>query len=110
MITAKIQTNEECFLGEKRLLDLSSFRTFCAGLQNGSGVCFGDSGSGLFIEVNRVHYLKGIVSSSLIKDEHCDVSKNAIYTNVVKYADWIESKTQIAFGSFPLIRESRFFL
>lgn len=99
MIKAKIQTNEECFLTQRPLLDLSSFRTFCAGLQNGSGVCFGDSGSGLFIKVNQVHYLKGIVSSSLVKDQLCDVSKNAVYTNVLKYMDWIEEKTRIVFGS-----------
>lgn len=99
MIKANIQTNEECFLNRNSLLDLSSFRTFCAGLQNGSGVCFGDSGSGLFIQVNQVYYLKGIVSSSLIKEQLCDVSKNAVYTNVLKYMDWIAEKTRIVLGS-----------
>lgn len=96
LVKALIQSNEDCFLDEGKLLDLSSRRTFCAGLRNGSGVCTGDSGGGLFITVDGVFYLKGIVSSSLIKDEGCDVSKNAVYTNVLKFKDWIEVKTGIA--------------
>lgn len=38
-------------------------------------------------------YLRGIVSSSLVKYESCDVSKNAVYTNVLKFNDWISEKT-----------------
>lgn len=94
LVKAPIQSNEECFFdGGKHLIDLSSRRTFCAGLRNGSGVCQGDSGGGLFIKVDGVNYLRGIVSSSLIKDGGCDVSKNAVYTNVQKFRDWIDEKT-----------------
>lgn len=96
LIKVSIQTNEECFLSAKQLIDLSSFRTFCAGAKNGSGVCMGDSGGGLFIKVDGVHYLKGIVSSSLVKTDGCDVSKNAVYTNVLKFKEWIEKKIQIS--------------
>lgn len=42
MLKIRIQTNEDCFLENKALVDLSSKRTFCAGLKNGSGVCQGD--------------------------------------------------------------------
>lgn len=94
IITAPILSNEKCFFETKSLLDLSSLRTFCAGLGNGSGVCNGDSGGGLFINVNDVFYLHGIVSSSLIKDDNCDVSKKAVYTSVPKFRDWIEETTQ----------------
>lgn len=94
LIKAPIQSNERCFLETKALLDLSSLRTFCAGLRNGSGVCSGDSGGGFFIKINGLFYLKGIVSSSLIRDDGCDVSKNAIYTNVVIFKDWINLMTE----------------
>lgn len=94
LITAPMQTNEECFLETVALAELSSMQTFCAGLKNGSGVCQGDSGSGMFIKVNGVYYLMGIVSSSLMTDKGCDVSKNAIYTNVLKFRSWIEKKTR----------------
>lgn len=100
LIKVSLQTNEECFLTAKQLIDLSSFRTFCAGAKNGtSGVCSGDSGGGLFIKVEGVFYLKGIVSSSLVKVDGCDVSKNAVYTNVLKFKDWIEKKTQVEITS-----------
>lgn len=58
MVKAPIQTNEQCFLTVKGLLDLSSFRTFCAGLGNGSGVCLGDSGRG------SLHQSRGCLLSS----------------------------------------------
>lgn len=89
LVKVPIQSNEECLPGETGLAGISSRRTFCAGLQNGSGVCFGDSGGGLFIKVDEVFHLRGIVSSSLLKDGGCDVSKNAVYTNVLRFKDWI---------------------
>lgn len=98
MTTARIQANEECFLGTKGFSEISSKRTFCAGLKNGSGVCMGDSGGGLFIKANEVYYLKGIISSSLINtDGDCDVLENSVYTDVPKFINWIEKITSIPF-------------
>lgn len=94
-VKALIQMNEDCFFDEGRLLGLSSRRTFCAGLRNGSGVCTGDSGGGLFIEVEGVYHLRGIVSSSLMKEGACDVLKNAVYTNVLKFKNWIKNITKL---------------
>lgn len=94
LLKVLIQSNEECVYDERELFDLTSLRTFCAGLQDGSGVCHGDSGGGLFIKINGVYYLKGIVSSSLLKNENCDVSRNAVYTNVIKFKPWIDAKTR----------------
>lgn len=93
MVKAPIQTNEECFLEAKALVEISSVRTFCAGLKNGSGVCHGDSGGGHFVAVDGVYHLRGIVSSSLLNGVNCDVSRNAIYTNVLKFKEWIQNKT-----------------
>lgn len=90
LVQVPIQLNEDCFFDEGKLLPLSSRKTFCAGLRNGSGVCQGDSGGGLFTRVDGVYHLRGIVSSSLIKDGGCDISKNAVYTNVLKFRDWIK--------------------
>lgn len=90
LIPAPIQKNEVCFLDTPALTDISSLRTFCAGLKNGSGVCSGDSGGGHFFQINEVYHLKGIVSSSLIKNGGCDISRNAVYTDVLKFRGWIE--------------------
>lgn len=93
LVKVMIQTNEKCFFTTRALLDLSSEGTFCAGQMNGSGVCHGDSGGGLFIKIDGAYYLKGIVSSSLLKNDGCDVSTNAVYTNVPKLRDSIERMT-----------------
>lgn len=37
LIKTPIQSNEDCLPGEKDLAGISSKRTFCAGLRNGSG-------------------------------------------------------------------------
>lgn len=92
-VIVPIQTNEVCFLDSKDHVDLSSTRTFCAGLRNGSGVCHGDSGGGLIFNKDGVYFLKGIVSSSLVIEGNCDVSKSAVYTNVPKFTDWIKKVT-----------------
>ena len=91
-ISIPLHKNDECFLVTPRLTKLSSPRTFCAGIGNGSssGVCHGDSGSGLVMKVDGAYILKGIVSSSLTNfDLTCDVTKFAIYTDVVQHKTWI---------------------
>lgn len=98
--TVKIVTNVNCFLTFKELLPLSSNRTFCAGLQNGTGVCMGDSGGGLIVNVGGINYLRGIISSSLVKDSNCDVYTNAVYTDVLKFTKWITEKTEGAFAIY----------
>lgn len=92
LMNAAIEPNEKCLPGNPTLAAISSTTTFCAGQRNGSGVCHGDSGNGLFVEFEDNYYLKGIVSSSLTKDGSCDVSRNAVYTNVPQLIDWIENK------------------
>lgn len=98
MVKVLIFSNAQCLPGEKSLADLSSHRTFCgSSINNGSGVCFGDSGGGLLIKVDEIYHLKGIVSSSLIKNAgtECDISKKAVYTDILKFTDWIANKTGI---------------
>lgn len=97
---ASIETNGQCLPGHGQLAEKSSERTFCVGLQNDSSVCTGNNGgSGLFIQSDGVFYLKGIVSSTLDKDDPCNTSRNAVYTNVLKFREWIEAMTGIAVSS-----------
>lgn len=100
-------TNEECLPGNGIVADRASSRTFCAG-GNGSGSCFGDSGGGLFAKVNDFFYLIGIVSSSPTKDAGtaCDVSKNTIYTNVLKFRNWIKEETSKKFMGLTKISQN----
>ena len=92
IILAPVQDNEDCFLKFKQLTELSSKRTFCAGNANGEGVCVGDSGGGLFVTYKNTFYLRGIVSSSLFQfGEVCDVNTYAVFTDALKFSDWILS-------------------
>lgn len=93
LVEVQIKTNIECD-EEKQLLDLLSDRVFCVGSQNSSGICHGDSGGGLFVNVGGIYYLKGTRSPLLLADDGCDVQTNDIYTNVLKFGDWINENTR----------------
>jgi hypothetical protein len=92
-----VKDNAKCYEENYLLAKIGSEKSFCAG-KEGVGVCLGDSGSGLFIEVGNVFYLKGIVSSSLRDSSGCYTKNFAIYTNVMKYLDWIENPNGVEEG------------
>ena len=88
-----IQTNEFCFSRNHNLQRLSSRRTICAGAGDGSGICFGDSGGSLVVEVESTFYFRGIISSSMKNRFHsCDVETYQIYTDVLQYLRWIKNR------------------
>lgn len=95
-----IQYNDACLEETPRAAKLSSNRTFCAISWNGSVVCNGDSGAGLYIKIDGVYYLKGILSGSLqnrydYDDPNCEYfSAFGVYTYIYKYIEWIKQKTQ----------------
>lgn len=95
-------SNEECLLEQPHLAEMSSLRTFCAGNKKNSGVCKGDSGGGLFVKIDEIFFLKGIVSTALVdfvNDFKCDIVNNAVYTDIHQFTDWIANKTQHTFSS-----------
>lgn len=82
----------DCQFKEPKLGFIASPNMICAGSADGRGVCTGDSGNGLFFKADNKFYLLGIVSSSLLDDEfNCDVTKFALYTDVLKHKDWIDN-------------------
>lgn len=49
----------------------------------------------MFIDHGGVYYLRAIVSSAILdKDQNCDLSNYAVFTDVLKYNEWIEDPTQ----------------
>jgi len=91
-IKLPIHQNEDCFLKDSVFAQLSSKRTFCGGSGNGTGTCKGDSGSGFVVTDGTAYYLRGIVSASLNNLTYgCDVDTYSIFTNVLKFTDWINS-------------------
>lgn len=82
----------KCVLNYPDLFRIVSERTFCAGKGDRTGVCNGDSGSGLLVKHQGAYFLRGIVSSSAYDfSETCDVNQYAVFTDVLKYTDWINS-------------------
>lgn len=92
-INLKIHKNEQCYRDFPELAKISSERTICGGNADGSGVCLGDSGSGLYIIHNGKYYLRAIVSASIRGNTYdCDVDKYAIFTDIYKFVDWLNEE------------------
>ncbi|XP_029715052.2 serine protease 27-like [Aedes albopictus] len=70
---------------------------FCAGSRNGTNVCNGDSGGGMFFSNGRRWILRGITSFSGTREDgsnKCDVNNYAGFVNVQYYASWIHQTVQ----------------
>lgn len=81
---------------------------FCAGYTNGTSVCNGDSGGGLFFKRDNIWYLGGIVSFSESRASNkklCYTDGYGAFTKVYKYVSWIQKITKLQFsmgeGSTP---------
>ncbi|CAG9812296.1 unnamed protein product [Chironomus riparius] len=90
-VNIPILSYRECAEQSTNHQSLLSHRAFCGGYANGTGVCVGDSGSGLIVNHNGVYYLRGIVSSSLYGDAHgCNVHAYSVFTDAAKFHNWIQ--------------------
>lgn len=94
-LSLPVVSNERCAEAQKPdFRKFITFTTFCAGWANGSGVCNGDSGGGLFFPKKRNSdqwCLQGIVSLSPRKTStaFCDPEQYTIFTKVGIYVKWI---------------------
>ncbi|XP_055534548.1 uncharacterized protein LOC129724003 [Wyeomyia smithii] len=67
---------------------------YCAGAQNGTSVCNGDSGGGMYVYQKNCWLLRGIVSFSATRNNTnlCDLSGLAGFVNVPYYGKWIQQQ------------------
>ncbi|XP_063980271.1 serine protease gd-like isoform X3 [Diachasmimorpha longicaudata] len=94
-----IVSQEDCLRSNLKFVrsgSSTSNKTFCAGWRDGSGLCNGDSGSGLIIhdQTTDRYYLRGVLSLSLL-DENlrtCDLSSYVVYVDVAKFLKWIHAQ------------------
>ncbi|CAG9812281.1 unnamed protein product [Chironomus riparius] len=65
-------------------------RSICGGSADGIGVCEGDSGSGLIIQKDGIHFIRGIVSASLYAPLYgCNVQAYSVFTDITKFRSWV---------------------
>jgi hypothetical protein len=76
-----------CVLDDVILGRIAWKDSFCARSDEG-GVCGGDSGSGFYIDIQNVKYLKGLVSSAIKRD--CSEKGAVLYSDVTKYIEFIK--------------------
>ncbi|XP_049536258.1 chymotrypsin-like elastase family member 2A [Anopheles darlingi] len=83
-------TSDRTFFG-----GLLHAKAYCAGFKNGTGVCHGDSGGGMFFEFQNRWYLKGLVSFSNTFEEsrRCNLQQYIGFTDASQYIDWLYANT-----------------
>ncbi|CAG9812257.1 unnamed protein product [Chironomus riparius] len=92
LVKTPIHSYQDCGAENKILQSLISNRAFCGGFANGTGVCTGDSGSGLIVVHENRHYLRGIVSASLYGGINgCNLNEYSIFTDVLGFYGWIRT-------------------
>ncbi|EAA45022.4 AGAP010662-PA, partial [Anopheles gambiae str. PEST] len=80
-------------------------KAFCAGYKNGTGVCNGDSGGGMFFQFQNRWYLKGVVSFSNTNDYSgvCNLKQYIGFTDASQYIDWVYDNTPISGIDDPIL-------
>ncbi|XP_053688220.1 serine protease 53 [Sabethes cyaneus] len=67
---------------------LSNYKSnFCAGNQNMTNVCHGDSGGGMYFHINNVWYIRGLVSAG--QKELCNPLQYVVFSDIPYYLQWI---------------------
>jgi len=94
MAELPVTTVPECRKSHSSLAALSRSTTFCAGYNNGTSACDGDSGGGLVFEESRRYFVQGVVSagiSSYGQGGGCDPKYYTVFTKVSKFRTWIDN-------------------
>ncbi|XP_065095740.1 polyserase-2-like [Ochlerotatus camptorhynchus] len=84
---------------------LLTARSYCAGFTNGTGVCNGDSGGGMYFEREGQWYLRGVVSFSSIVDltRICNLKKYVGFTDAARYLQWIYENAPVIRSDDPIL-------
>lgn len=86
----------ECFFKNREFFSgHSSQRNFCAGFRKDKGICAGDSGGGLFIEIGERYFVYGLSSSSNCKcvaeTLKCELFDEGVFIKIPAYLQWIHN-------------------
>lgn len=69
---------------------------YCAGSRNGTSVCDGDSGGGMYVERDEVYYICGVTSVGARQKSagvrQCDPEQYFVFTDVNHHLNWINKQ------------------
>lgn len=89
-IDLEIQNMTDCLVHEPELQHIFWNDSFCTKRKDAIGICIGDGGSGVYVQINNTFYLKGIVSSSV--EGYCSKNVFALCSDIPKYFNFIKVK------------------
>jgi len=108
IVGTPIHSNRVCGTNSQIHQQLVSNRGFCGGFANGTGVCAGDSGSGLVVLHEGTYFLRGIVSASLGGGiEGCNLNEYSIFTDILGFYGWITTGKDDKILIRELLEENR---
>lgn len=91
-VTIPIHENKVCAKSKDHETILGG-RSICGGSADGVGVCEGDSGSGLIIQKDGIHFIRGIVSASLYAPLHgCNVQAYSVFTDITEFRSFVATQ------------------
>lgn len=100
-IDIQILDPRDCIRRNRGLSVIFGKQMFCAGAE-GTGVCGGDSGSGYYVKVDGVYFLRGIVSSSVVSK--CSDANYALYSDVLENLEFIRKVRDLIISNIDYIK------
>ncbi|XP_055623367.1 uncharacterized protein LOC129766797 [Toxorhynchites rutilus septentrionalis] len=68
---------------------------YCGGNRNKTNVCEGDSGGGMYVNVEKSWFLRGVTSSGVpansMQSERCDTTEYVTFSKVAFFSEWIST-------------------
>ncbi|XP_053694864.1 polyserase-2-like [Sabethes cyaneus] len=101
-----VVSTHECLQSDRNFFGRVLYsKAFCAGFKNGTGVCNGDSGGGMYFQHQGQWYLRGIVSFSSVLSESriCDLKQFVGFADAGLYLDWLYENAPISENSDPIL-------
>ena len=98
-VTVPLVDNDKCAENIPVFMKHLQDTMFCAGDRNSSSPCPGDSGGGLYFNINEKWVIRGIVAIGKANPKNllfCNPEDFVVYTDVTKYFYWIQKHMKIS--------------
>lgn len=80
--------NDDCFSSDQEKTNVS--RIYCAIWSSGNIAKSNRIDGAQFYVKNNQWFLQGIETDSFVKKQECSIKQHSVFTNVGKFADWVQ--------------------